>query len=201
MKMKTAKIGVLFLVALMGLTGVSAGYALWFDDLTINGTVNTGTFNVDWSVGTPYAENDAKEISSISAIIDPATPKIMTITITNAYPCVDYFIPIDLHSTGTVPAHFTEFDIDTCADWPTNEPGGSLTPNVIEIQDANHNVAVMTGDTPVQLHEGGTWNGFIHIHFDNNAQEGHTYTFEIQIRAHQYNEPYNGVDNQQPWNP
>ena len=43
--MKTAKLGAIFLISIMALAGVGAGYAAWFDTITIQGTVNTG--NVD----------------------------------------------------------------------------------------------------------------------------------------------------------
>jgi hypothetical protein len=42
--MKTAKIGAIFLISVMALAGVSAGYALWFQDLTIKGEIHTGKF-------------------------------------------------------------------------------------------------------------------------------------------------------------
>jgi len=47
--MKTAKIGVLFLVALMALAGTGAGYALWSETITINGIVNTGEVDIEFS--------------------------------------------------------------------------------------------------------------------------------------------------------
>ena len=47
-KMNTAKLGVIFIVAAMALAGVGAGYAAWFDTITIQGTVNTGS--VGWDV-------------------------------------------------------------------------------------------------------------------------------------------------------
>jgi predicted ribosomally synthesized peptide with SipW-like signal peptide len=43
--MKTAKLGAIFLISIMALAGVGAGYAAWTDTITIDGTVNTG--NVD----------------------------------------------------------------------------------------------------------------------------------------------------------
>ena len=45
-KMNTAKIGVIFIVVAMALAGVGAGYSAWFDTITIQGTVSTGS--VEW---------------------------------------------------------------------------------------------------------------------------------------------------------
>lgn len=43
--MKSAKLGAMFLIAIMALAGIGMGYAAWTDTITIDGTVNTG--NVD----------------------------------------------------------------------------------------------------------------------------------------------------------
>jgi len=171
--MKTAKIGALFLVALMALTGVSAGYAMWYDDLTINGTVNTGTFNVNMVVTNAYDnEADNKDVSHIGALVD-ATGKIMTVTLYDAYPCITYAVEFDLVSTGTVPAHFTTWNIvkDSCID-----------------------VLTITPLTSVQLHQGQSFHVTLTVHLNNDALEDHTtlnnnaYTFTITTQAHQYNE-------------
>lgn len=45
--MKTAKLGAIFLISIMALAGVGAGYAAWTDTITIDGTVNTGDVDLD----------------------------------------------------------------------------------------------------------------------------------------------------------
>jgi len=45
--MNTAKLGVIFIVAAMALAGVSAGYAAWFDTITVHGTVSTGDVDIN----------------------------------------------------------------------------------------------------------------------------------------------------------
>ena len=173
--MKTAKIGVLFLVSIMALAGTSAGYALWFDDLTIDGTINTGTFNVDWSIDAVHDDEEAgKDVSSIAAVMDNIEGvKTMTVTLTNAYPCINYYVDFDLLSIGTVPAHFT--------DWVITKP------DYVDISITPLNVA---GEDQLQLHENGHFYGTLHIHLTNAAPEGQTgtITFTITTRAHQYNE-------------
>jgi len=47
-KMNTAKLGVMFIVAAMALAGIGAGYAAWFDTITVEGSVSTGS--VEWEV-------------------------------------------------------------------------------------------------------------------------------------------------------
>jgi len=43
-----SKVGVIFLVSIMALTVVGAGYSAWFDTITVHGTVSTGS--VEWGV-------------------------------------------------------------------------------------------------------------------------------------------------------
>ena len=57
--MKTAKIGAIFLIAVMALAGVGAGYAAWFDTITVHGTVNTG--DVSWHV-VEYSGTDVYKV-------------------------------------------------------------------------------------------------------------------------------------------
>lgn len=44
--MKTAKLGVIFLVSMMALAAAGAGYALWSEDLNVNMEINTGVFKI-----------------------------------------------------------------------------------------------------------------------------------------------------------
>ena len=48
--MKTAKIGAIFLVSVMALAGVTAGYAWWTDELHIKGTITTDDFGAEWEL-------------------------------------------------------------------------------------------------------------------------------------------------------
>ena len=45
--------GALMMAAVIGLSMIGAAYALWFEDLRFFAQVNTGTFDVDWSVEGP----------------------------------------------------------------------------------------------------------------------------------------------------
>lgn len=47
--MKTAKLGAIFLISIIALAGVGVGYAHWQETLYIDGTVNTGNLDVEWS--------------------------------------------------------------------------------------------------------------------------------------------------------
>ena len=42
--------GVLMMLAVVALGLVGAGYALWYEELSVTTTIQTGTFNADWSL-------------------------------------------------------------------------------------------------------------------------------------------------------
>ena len=44
--MKTAKIGAIFLMSVIALAGVTAGYAMWYETLYIEGTIVTGEVDI-----------------------------------------------------------------------------------------------------------------------------------------------------------
>jgi len=194
--MKTAKIGVLFLVALMALTGVTAGYAMWSETININGTVTTGTVGIKWSYVTDSATDDeisGKETtSSVSASLS-ADENTLTVTILGAYPCITYSVPFDITSTGTVPVHFKNGFVITPA-----YLSGIIT--IAHNPDAAYNAE--TADiTLAQLHTGDSWHGILTFHITNvlwdtvlvpnGWVQGNTaapYSFTVSIMGHQYNE-------------
>lgn len=171
--MKTAKLGALFLISVMALAGVGASSALWFENLVIDGTVNTGNVDVEWSLEKFYdSEIAGKDVSSVTATIDGNT---MTVTVTNAYPCIWYYVDFDIHCVGSIPVHFTAFVWDM-----TNMPAGATV-----------TITPTKGCDPIevtQLHTCEYWYGTLAIHLDNTAAELTQYTFTITLMAHQYNE-------------
>jgi len=172
--MKTAKIGALFLVALMALTGASAGYAMWTETITMSGTVNTGNIGIDWSVDHCYDSEAAnKDVSYASAYV--GTDGVLYVTVTNAYPGIAYSVVFDIHSVGTVPVHFFDFIL--------NE--GNCERSWITISPYAGYPAI----TSAQLHQGDSWWGILTINLNNDAVQNGVYTFSISITGHQYNEP------------
>jgi len=162
------KIGLLALALVLALGTLGVGYAMWYEDLFIEGTVMTGDLDVDWSQGVPYDDEDTgKDVSSGVCRIDGDT---LYITITDAYPCITYHFPIDIHGVGTVPAHLC----------PLVVTGGNL-PASATVTFPNWSGA--------QIHLGDTVNGEITVHLANpGTAENTTYTFTATLQAYQYNE-------------
>jgi len=93
---------VMVLLLVLGVT-----YAHWAETLTIEGTVKTGTFNVE--ISCTYSDNEKnRDVGKITCtyLVDHGTiePDKLTIEIENAYPGYRVYINIAVWNLGTVPA-------------------------------------------------------------------------------------------------
>ncbi len=144
--------GVLFMVAVIGLAAIGAGYALWFQVLTLNATVATGDLDVQWSSHGAVQEyslttgetflhgangntpadagfNPAKAVQTCSQDI-PANGNghILNIADTNFYPYAGCVHHIDIHSIGTTPVHIDTSSLDLSGLSCTPPLGGTCNP-------------------------------------------------------------------------
>lgn len=157
------KIGIICSVLLVAVCVIGVGYALWSDSLYIQGTVNTGDIGLEWSCDIPY-DDEVKDVSHGECYIIDDT---LYIEVYNAYPCITYYFPIDLHGIGSIPVH-TAMTLTG----GTGDPSWVMLPNL----------------GGMQIHQGDTWLGEIMIHLDNTAEENAVYTFSVQLDYWQYNE-------------
>ena len=166
--MKTAKLGALFLVSIMALAGTSAAYAMWSETLYIDGYVETGELDVAWSIeDCGDSEPVEKDFSWIEAEIIGYT---LYVDIYNAYPCITYWVDVNIENTGTIPFHIWW---DGVIDY--NFPG----------------TVTFTPDPHcTQLHPDETWYGRLEIHLNNDALENSVYSFDTDLVVHQWNEDY-----------
>ncbi len=161
------KIGLLCLTLVVALGTLGVGYALWWDTLYISGTVETGDIGLEWGQGDPYdTEIAEKDVSYGECSISGDT---LTLTVYDAYPCIEYHFPISVTGTGSVPVH---------TNWMV--VGGTANPDWITFPDWGPGFA--------QIHQGDVLNGEIVIHLDNTAEQLATYTFSVELDYWQYNE-------------
>lgn len=164
--MKTKIVGIVasLLVVMLAL-GVS--YALWSTNLYVSGTINTGTVSAEIIAGASYDGDDnvpGKDVSEISALVDGNT---LMVTITNAYPSIDYFQEFKVKNTGTIPVKVQSIVISGNASvWVTVS-------------------GIAVGD---QIEPGQEVNCLLTVHLTNDALQGATYTFTIDIMLVQWNE-------------
>jgi hypothetical protein len=119
------KIGLLCMALVLALGMLGVGYAMWKDEVTIEGTVNTGTVEIEIvelsetyvyknvtsrdmvMSPVPLVGADLELIASATSE-DTSTPteKKVTMTFTNIFPtCQPISADVMLHYNGTVPAH------------------------------------------------------------------------------------------------
>jgi len=156
---------VMFASMLLMLSVVGAAYAMWYDVLILDGTVETGTVEVAWSLGL-FGDNEVpeKDVSWVDAYIDGKT---LHVYIFNAYPCITYFVDFDVHCLGSVPVHIiTQLPV---------MPGLSIE---------------LFGKPPYQLHKSDIMYGRLEFHMTNDMgyDQGEFYYFQVELLAHQYNE-------------
>jgi hypothetical protein len=106
----------------------------------------------------------------------------------DVYPCVNYSFYFDLHCDGSIPVHFSPFEVEAYSnitagsyeygvwiDWITWANGTTTVYDDIPIED-------------IQLHEGDAAYGTIWFHFNNNLEESQYFLFDLWSWAYQYNE-------------
>jgi hypothetical protein len=157
----------LAMVVALGMLGV--GYARWSDNLFLSGEVTTGNIGLAWSQGTPF-DNEIPE-KDVSYGVCDIVGDTLFISIVNAYPCITYSFPIDVHGTGSVPVHIGPWE-----NFSGNLPSGA--------------VVTLPAWCSNQVHQGQSVDGVVTVHLDNTAMENSTYGFSVDLSYAQYNEPF-----------
>jgi len=169
------------LMLALGLSGV--GFAHWSETLYIDGTINTGTLDVEWSEEDNWdSELSGKDFSSITCEIDDTDPNLLHVTVSNAYPCIDYYNLVNIHNTGTIPVHVLGVNFTDDNNLDPNNPEADVW--ITYYSDENCTTQI---SPPVQLHPCEEMYALIHVHLNQHALEGHTYTFDAEIEAVQWN--------------
>lgn len=168
------------LILALGMTGVA--FAHWSETLKINGIVNTGELDAEWSVGESWDTDDpydpegnplapeGKDVSSIKCWVDMDDPHKLWVVVVNAYPSIDYYQKIDLHNSGTIPLHIKSISIDFLP------PEGEVNVNID-----------MPAWESTQLEPSEVVYGLIHVHVKQEAAELATYEFEVTVEVEQWN--------------
>ncbi len=136
------KIGLLSLALVLALGALGVGYAAWTDQVTIEGTVTTGSVELDvqrYSGTYVWKDNGetvvwtgwmceleewagAEELDIEDAIgyayaeKGPDNGADVVIVYHNIFPCIDWTANVELHYAGQTPAYVSA-DIDTADEW------------------------------------------------------------------------------------
>ena len=203
------------LALVLALGAVGGSYALWFQVLTFNGTVNTAELKTEWfteacneneaptAFNNPFFPVLPKQVGSV--VQSGASPGSDTIslTLTNAYPGYAVDCKLEYRVLGTIPVHVErerfELDLDgdgtyeTSYDCTTDGIGQQPTCRDTTEEDWHVNsgpplyVEWING-LGCQLHPGDRDNGDLLIGVRQTAKENTTYHVRLTIEFNQYNE-------------
>ncbi len=208
--------GVLLMAAIISLAVVDVGYALWFQVLTLNASVTTGTLDVQWSdhgTDPTYSLNQGdtfltpadvdfnplKVVQTCAQTLD-ATLHELTITDTGFYPYAGCVHHVNIHNDGTVPVHidtaalqFTGLGCDAAG--ANCQIVASVSDCVNDIENGNQ-VPPPTQPDPAkpslwQLHPSNRILCDITLYAAQSASENTTYTGAVTLLACQWNEDAN----------
>jgi predicted ribosomally synthesized peptide with SipW-like signal peptide len=197
------KLGLICLVLCVALASLSVAYASWSQNLTVNGKVSTGTFDVQfqqavsndgtrlsdptvqgswsWTGGTLAATNwtGARATDKASTTVSGAGSGTLTITISSAY--VGYWSSVGctLKNTGSIP-----IKVDTVTYTVTPPAGRSASDVSVYFSDAlvaaSHTQIDVSGVNSEKL-------GAIYVRWNSVPTISSTYTLNVTITATQWN--------------
>jgi hypothetical protein len=168
--MSRKSLGLIALVLIIALASLGIAQGLWSETLNINGTVQTGTVNVELSMSGWTEDNEPanKDTATCTGALSDNN-NTLTITISNAYPnYICYVKNMDVHNVGTIPVHVHQ---------PVFTAPAELT---VELENCYAQ--------DVQLHTNDAAYCNWKITVLQSAAQGSSYTFTGTIFAHQYNE-------------
>jgi len=173
---------------LLMLAVLGSAIAMWSDALKVMVTVNTGNVDVEFgqvstndppgttdpnhdkNVGTCYAslveiENEDNGNPTGDNDLD------LNITIVNAYPSYNCTVVFEVRNTGTIPVKGPHITIMS-----------SNFSNAVTYVTYTHNM------TEVQIDPGQSEWFWISFHVEQEASENSTYTLQLKLMFHQWNE-------------
>ena len=165
------------LILLIALATLGLAYGSWTDQLNINGTVGTGTFDV--RMDSLYMDFAAPGCDAAIS----ADGKTLTVTIANAYPGYSCAGGVSIKNVGTVPAK-----INGLVQVTNTVPAAFTTtpPGLVYMTDATGNVVPAGGSFTLNagITGGGVmWN--FAMPASETGHEGETFSFSYTFMAQQ----------------
>jgi len=202
------KIGLLCLALVLALGTLGVGYAMWSDEVIIEGTVDTATLRL----GIVKAEAELyqdKDVATVDLSFEgaikpwdcPSPPgaedfayEKLVVTLNNTFPCLTVDIEFYVGSAGTIPIHITGLTM--------SDPTGELTV-VWNVNPPNTGYFYRTGGDPIkdrvitfeiinlvcaQLHGCTPDKADLILHVEQPAEQNHQYKFEFKVIGEQWAE-------------
>lgn len=177
---------VLFGLVLLALASLGMGYGLWSKMLYVNGTIETGNVDAEWTFVGCF-DIETKDVGITSGWIDTGDPQILHFLIENGYPSYIGDCEVEFTYLGTIPVHVEAIRFI---------PGPELT-NCTVVQSPTTGSFVATCDQLTvtwgnglctQLHKGDFLASSLRVHVEQKAEQSSEYTFGVEVQLNQWNE-------------
>lgn len=203
------RIGLLCLAMVLALGTLGVGYALWWDEVTIEGTVDTGTVRIGIVKAEATLYQD-KEVATVDIRFEgeigpwdcPTPPgaepfvyERLVVTIEDAFPCLTVDVEFYVGSRSTVPVHITGLNMyDPTGElvwvW-TNLPGlpGNSVGYFYHAGDPDQQPVItfeIINLVSTQLHGCGSDKADLIFHVVQPAKQDHTYSFVFEVLGEQW---------------
>jgi hypothetical protein len=200
------KIGLICIASIIVLGGIGAGYALWENNLSVLGQVETGIASAQFEQvvsndpspggGDPGGSPDPAEHGTWSLVIgvpvwdgttyaqnDGATDasgagtSILTVNMSNVYQCYYGSAGVTIKNTGTIPVIVST--VNTIVAGPVTDPDGDLLDIVF--------TGALVEATHMQIDAGDEVLGSVDLHCFNPDPDGTNYTVFITVTFIEWN--------------
>jgi hypothetical protein len=211
MRQRLGKLGIAFLAVALALALTGAGFAHWQETLHVEGTVETG--ELDWEfLNPPFSAGENphppaltcddvgtdpdydKDVASTVGVFSDSDADgdydLLTLTIDHAYPCYHNHCAFWVHCNGSVPliVERVNFLVDdtvveslTAPGWVELDLGGTADADISMYWGDNFGVGG-------QMHFCDYRDMSFSLHILQEAPQGETLTFSIQLVGVQWNE-------------
>jgi hypothetical protein len=214
------KIGLLCLALVLALGTLGVGYAMWFDEVVIEGTVDTGTLRLGIvkAEATLYQDKDVAtaelsfegEIAPWECDTPPGAQDFayekLVVTLNNTFPCLTVDIEFYVGAVTTIPIHITGLNMsdpsgELTVVW-TNPPGnpGNAKGYFYRTGGDPQEDRVLTFEiinlVSSQLHDCDSDKADLILHVEQPAEQDHEYQFEFKVIGEQWAEcPESQINN------
>jgi hypothetical protein len=202
------KIGLLCLALVLALGTLGVGYAMWSDEVTIEGTVDTGTLRLGIFRAVVERIEQDKPVATVDLSFEgPILEKEfagfgrrwayekLVVALNNTFPCLTVDIAFYLACVGSIPLHITAVNISD----PSGElifertslPGASPIVGYFYLAGGDPGeeiINVVVGGLPIgqQMHWCDWYKADLILHVKQPAEQNHEYNFVVEVIGEQW---------------
>jgi hypothetical protein len=198
------KIGLICLALVLALGALGVGYAMWYDEVTIEGSVDTATLRLG-IIKAEASSNQTKDVAtwdlSFEGAIAPwdcPTPldaedfayEKLVVTLNHTYPCFWLDIEFYVGNAGSIPIHITGIDMidptgELTATWTGPSTGYLYRTGGDPVEDRVITFYVINLVSS-QLHGCIPGKADLILHVEQPAEQNHEYHFEFKVIGAQW---------------